>query len=756
MSSLVAALAVIVVVCFIVPVATAQDEIKLDCTPCIFRPDYKLSAIFHGTRYDPFWKQISQAAMQVAQDMKVQLDIRLYDSFDPDLMANDILSVLETLNDRNNAPTDKTPDALIVTIPTPVVEDAVKQVTDAGIPVFGLNSGYVESRRAGVLAWVAQDEYIAGGVAAQEFLRALQQRRESAGDESPTSPSENNTTRTRALQQEQQEAGLVKGALFVNPEKGNAGLESRREGFANHMLDEAGVVVDELVVVGVVDDGMSLHFNHDNSTNCPPWNVVLLGSSLQGDLLNSILENGIFNQEECDDVVFGTFDVNESVLDDLRNNDNVIFSISQQNNIQGMLPVLFATLYVTTGKLPATPLEGDYGVYLSGPRVITKDSIPSLEEQKCADQGFPICAEDGGGKAVAPNGCECTDRSKIKLAGVLHGVTIDSFWDIVFAASEMAANDMGIDLDLERFEPEDTDELLHMAMANKINQVCNAGVDGLFVTIPSDLVVDSIQACLDKGVHVLSINSGAGVAEDLGLVHHIGQLEFNAGFAAGKRIIDSGATKIWCLNHERGTQSLHQRCNGVAVAIAEASISNRNIEYGGEIDVPRSSEDIDEYKSSVETQVYSIISEDDDDWEDVGLVLTGPIQIKPAIELRKDHAKVLIGTFDTNDDLFDSLKNQQFLFGIDQQPFLQGYMPIPLLTYLSYTGQRLANPVIESGPSFVLSPPSKDQQICELNFYEVCLGDDPPKDSGSIAGNLYPVVLSTVLLLLLVGTPPML
>ena len=705
----------------------SKNEVDLDCKPCIYRPNYKLRGIFHGTKYSPFWQQISLAANQTATDLNVDLEITLYDTFDPDQMASDILSILDLKSNDVSKP-----DALIVTIPSQIVEDAVRQVTDSGIPVFGLNSGYRERRSAGVLAWVAQDEYIAGSVAGKEFLSKLLENTNEVG----VGQAQSNNDSTLQEGGEEEEDVLVKGALFINTEKGNTGLESRYEGFADHLLEETGTVVEEVLVTnGVVDSTVFLQTNDDNTTYCPPWNVVLLGSSsgtINSDILSTIMAYDIFhNEEECGEVLFGTFDISQPVLDDMRENDNVIFSISQQNYIQGSLPVLFATLYITTGKLPATPLVGDYGVYLSGPSVITRDNIPSTEEQNCADQVFPICNSGKIGNDETINGCQCTDRSKIKIAGVLHGVTIDSFWDIVFEAAIMASLDMGIVLDLDRFEPEDTDELLHKAMANKIEQVCDAGVDGLFVTIPSDLVVESIQGCLDKGVNVLSINAGAEIAEEMGLIHHIGQLEFNAGFAAGKRIIDSGATKIWCTNHERGTQSLHQRCDGVAVAIAEESISNRNIEYGGEIDVPRSSDDIEGFKSSVEAQVYSIISEDDSDWEDVGLVLGGPIQIKPAIELRKDHKKVRVGTFDTNDDLFDSLKSKQFLFGINQQPFLQGYMPIPLLTYLSYTEQRLANDVIESGPSFVLSPPSQDQQTCELNFYKVCDRDaPPPNDSG--------------------------
>jgi hypothetical protein len=85
-----------------------------------------------------------------------------------------------------------------------------------------------------------------------------------------------------------------------------------------------------------------------------------------------------------------------------------------------------------------------------------------------------------------------------------------------------------------------------------------------------------------------------------------------------------------------------------------------------------------------------------------------------------------MGTFDTSDEIFDALDKNQIAFGIDQQPYLQGYLPIPLLTYFSYSKQHLQNEFIESGPSFVTSSPSEQEQICEVNLFEVCDDSDLP------------------------------
>ena len=84
------------------------------------------------------------------------------------------------------------------------------------------------------------------------------------------------------------------------------------------------------------------------------------------------------------------------------------------------MPVALATLVVTTGMALTMPFDTD-GILMSGPALITSDDPPSDTWQQCVSDVFPLCPNTG---AV----CDCTDRSSIRIGGVLHGVTTDSFW----------------------------------------------------------------------------------------------------------------------------------------------------------------------------------------------------------------------------------------------------------------------------------------------------------------------------------------
>ena len=84
--------------------ATAQ---RFDCDPCVIREKVKISTVIHGTKSSSFWQQVEASMRQAAADMRVDMDVQLYDSFDTSAMTADILSA---------ASADPSPDGLIVTM----------------------------------------------------------------------------------------------------------------------------------------------------------------------------------------------------------------------------------------------------------------------------------------------------------------------------------------------------------------------------------------------------------------------------------------------------------------------------------------------------------------------------------------------------------------------------------------------------------------------------------------------------------------
>lgn len=179
---------------------------------------------------------------------------------------------------------------------------------------------------------------------------------------------------------------------------------------------------------------------------------------------------------------------------------------------------------------------------------------------------------------------------------------------------------------------------------------------------------------------------------------------------AGERLLEAGMTKGLCLDHEPGNTVLIDRCNGFAQAIADKSNA---AEYLGKVDVPL--DNAAQYKAVIEEAAGDTI--DDDGF---ALFLLGPAQTEEALAVQEAHRNIIMGSVDTNEEMYTAISQGKIQFGIQQGPYMQGYMPIPMLTWLSYTSQTLQNLIIESGPSFVEEAPGEALQTCETNMFKTC------------------------------------
>ena len=575
------------------------------------------------------------------------------------------------------------PDALIVSIPSPVVEDAVEEATKY-VPIFGMNSGYDVAERVGVLDFVSMDEHLGGVKAAEEFL-SKQQYKNNDDDDDDNDDDTNSTTTN---------------ALYIDHRKSNKALDQRLRGFQEGLGEE----VHELVVDLTLSDDEIIEWISSALDGCK-YDFVLLASS-------TILEytTTAFYANSCSlsDHLLGTFDTGAEEYAAIATG-KLLFAISQQPHLQATMSVIAAATYVTTGKRLSRS-KATFGTFLAGPMIINLENLPSDTLQICEEDAFPVCPNNLAPDSVTRSSCDCLDRSKITIAGVIHGVTTDDFWDVVFAQARQAADDLGVEIKLSRLEPQPTQEILISKMAQQIISLCQRGVDGIFVTIPSDLVHPAIKECQALNIPVVSINSGAQDALELGLVYHISQLEYEGGFQAGTRMALEGITGAICLLHEADNSALSERCEGFEAGLKEVL---PDIEYLGAFVIAFDSKVlfIEELEKAVGKE---------GDWMGLGALSLGVQTVGPLLEVKKLHPKLLFGTFDINNEVYEALDSGTILFGIDQNPFMQGYMPVWLLTIMVHTKQQLQNIYIQTGPRFVDEAPSKALQVCTANFFEVC------------------------------------
>jgi simple sugar transport system substrate-binding protein len=256
-----------------------------------------------------------------------------------------------------------------------------------------------------------------------------------------------------------------------------------------------------------------------------------------------------------------------------------------------------------------------------------------------------------------------------------------SFWTVVKKGAEQAAKDEGVKLiwSPSNNDPQKQAQLIDAAVSQK--------VDGLAVSVPN---VDAIKGPLAKaraaGIPIITLNSGVDDYKALGAITHVGQTETIAGKAAGEKLKAAGAKKVLCIIHEQNNIGLQQRCQGVKQGFGGTVT---DLQVKGTADVATSQTEI-KSKLQADKSYDAVIALNPDIGE----------AAKTAIKGAGSSAK--LATFDLSPDVIKDIQAGNILFAVDQQQYLQGYLPIVFLKLYKENANTVGGglPVL-TGPGFV-------------------------------------------------------
>ena len=281
---------------------------------------------------------------------------------------------------------------------------------------------------------------------------------------------------------------------------------------------------------------------------------------------------------------------------------------------------------------------------------------------------------------VAPVAGHAQDA--VQIIAVTHGQASDPFWSIVKNGMTKAAEDSGVTLDYRAPETFDM-----VQMAQLIEAAVNQKPAGIVVSNPDpDALGPAIEKAVAAGIPVISMNSGVDAVQKLGIRLHVGQEERAAGKAAGERFAGEGLKNVLCVNQEVGNAGLDQRCEGLTEGLT-----------GGKVTVLPTTSDPAEIEAKIQAALTS------DPTVDGILGLSAPLVGEPAVAVVQKMGlgdKVKVGTFDMSAGYLQSVADGKADFAIDQQPYLQGYLPVTFLALNARNGLMPAGNVA-SGPSFV-------------------------------------------------------
>jgi simple sugar transport system substrate-binding protein len=325
--------------------------------------------------------------------------------------------------------------------------------------------------------------------------------------------------------------------------------------------------------------------------------------------------------------------------------------------------------------------------------------VPLLLITACSSSSSSSSGSTAGAQANTSSGCTYT------FAFITHGDN-GSFWSVVYKGAKDAAAALGCKLSVVygsqqqgQAEPDDNAENA------QIQNAINAHVNGIAVSDHDPSIMNTtIASAVGAGIPVVMLNAGCDPT-DLAAAHAItcvGQPEQVAGFQSGAAFKNQGMTNVLCVIHQSG-QNLLDRCNGIAQALGVGSTCSTGTApaHGPActeliLSTPNAASNPQQAIQQVTSylQAHPGIN---------AVMALNPAIGTAAVSALAGKTSAKIGTFDLDSEVLTDLQNGSLMFAIDQQQYLQGYLPImSLYLYQKAHGNSVSpGSVLQTGPLVV-------------------------------------------------------
>ncbi len=291
--------------------------------------EYTFYVVSHGGPGDPFWGVVMKG-MQDAADL---LSKGTGDTIKATYLGPAVYSVTELVNMLNSAIAAR-PHGIVCTITDPAaLDEPLRRAISLGIPVIAIN--VPDPRPAGeripYLFYVGGDEYLSGIKAAEKMLAVKKPAR---------------------------------AVVFIH-EVGHVGLELRAKGFIE-VMTQAGVPAEKLAIG--IDPTQAVDIIRGYFAKYPDTDAIFtLGPLGTLPTVTFLKEQGLAGK-----VMLGCFDLDEVTLKAIE--DGIaLFTVTQQQYLQGYLPIVWLYLYNKYGFLPANDI-------LTGPGFVDSSNVAKVEQ----------------------------------------------------------------------------------------------------------------------------------------------------------------------------------------------------------------------------------------------------------------------------------------------------------------------------------------------------------------------------------------
>src|SRR5437868_1366871 len=292
--------------------------------------------------------------------------------------------------------------------------------------------------------------------------------------------------------------------------------------------------------------------------------------------------------------------------------------------------------------------------------------------------------ESGGTSSNTPSAAG--GGSSYRFYFVTHGDN-GTFWSVVQKGESQAASDLGVSVNYQGSNNDDSQECQFISAA------VTAKPDGLVVSPHSQTVLDCAKQAAGQGIPLILINNcgttatGQSYIAYSGALTCVGQPETAAGQQAGIRLKADGGHKLLCVIHEATSTSLRDRCSGAATG------------FGGSTTLV-----IDNAKANVSSATATLQAQLTRDSSIDSILALDPDVATNIVEaaVAGANSKAKIATFDISTKVVTDIQSGKIDFAIDQQQYLQGYLPIVFLKLFKQNANTVGGfDTVKSGPGIV-------------------------------------------------------
>ena len=277
----------------------------------------------------------------------------------------------------------------------------------------------------------------------------------------------------------------------------------------------------------------------------------------------------------------------------------------------------------------------------------------------------------------------------LKIIYVANGPSSDPFQAVVAHGLQQAGKDLGVTTvfqgpESQQFSPNDELRVLQAAIAQNPS--------GLIV---SDVAPQSLNATIKeavaKGIPVVLANTGLGEATKTGALTYVGNDEPGSGRLGGQ-LMNKISKHVLLVTGPDSVPLIKQRNDGFDSGF-KGKITRLTIPLSDFGDVTKMRNEI-EIALNKDKTIDGMFS--------IGLILSPPM-LAARDELGSRGSSIKLGSIDLGAPVIAALKAGTYAFGLDQQQFLQGYLPAEFIVQNIRYAFTPATSFVKTGPAVVTS-----------------------------------------------------